>query len=415
MKIKDFIYSKKEKDYYTIRTIFGIKFRILQKRRMIKDSLDRALLAEKYFFDIFHKDLLTKANNSKNPLGTINEKLKGITHTPKYFWTTSDQNYLNLLFNVEPIKFEDKFEIDDTYIIWGIRPNIQHLKTLNYALELNKNVLFIEDSFLRSADTFVNAKAPEKYRKGISFTVDDLTCYFDATKVSRLEQMLNDKNLVVTEEQKLRAKKCIDKIIKNHLTKYNHQPIYEPKIGREGTEKILVIDQTYGDMSILKGLADENTFKIMLETAIRENPDADIIVKTHPDTMTGKKSGYYTDLKEQGNIYLQKAPVNPISLINYVDKVYVCSTQFGFEALMAGKEVHTFGMPFYANWGLTIDYQKLDRRNNTRSLEEIFYIAYILYSHYVSPKTGKVCEIEEAMDYLLELREEYWSDIKCKK
>ena len=91
------------------------------------------------------------------------------------------------------------------------------------------------------------------------------------------------------------------------------------------------------------------------------------------------------------------------------DKVYVCTTQFGFEALMCGKEVRVFGMPFYAGWGLTNDEQICERRTNARSLEEVFYIAYILYSHYVNPDTKKVCEIEEAMDYLLKLREEYFA------
>jgi capsular polysaccharide export protein len=90
-----------------------------------------------------------------------------------------------------------------------------------------------------------------------------------------------------------------------------------------------------------------------------------------------------------------------------VDKVYVCSTQFGFEALMCGKEVHVFGMPFYAGWGLTKDRQTCERRTNIRSLEEIFYIAYIMYSYYVNPEKKCRCEIEEAMDYLLNLREEY--------
>ena len=221
--------------------------------------------------------------------------------------------------------------------------------------------------------------------------------------------MLNDKNLIITEEQKLRARKCIDKIVETHLTKYNHQPIFEPQIGRKGVKKVLVIDQSYGDMSISKGWCCDETFEKMLECAIKENPDADIIVKTHPDTMTGHRGGYYTGIKEQDNIYTQTEPINPISLIKYVDKVYVCTTQFGFEALMCGKEVRVFGMPFYAGWGLTKDEQVCERRTNKRSLEEIFYLAYIVYTHYVNPEKGSKCEIEEAIDYLLELRKEYFS------
>ena len=100
-------------------------------------------------------------------------------------------------------------------------------------------------------------------------------------------------------------------------------------------------------------------------------------------------------------------PVNPYSLLEIVDKVYVCSTQLGFEGLMAGKEVHVFGMPFYAGWGLTVDAQRNPRRTNRRSLEEVFYIFYVLYTHWTNPETGRPCTIDESIDYLLDLREEY--------
>ena len=79
---------------------------------------------------------------------------------------------------------------------------------------------------------------------------------------------------------------------------------------------------------------------------------------------------------------------------------------------MAGKEVHVFGMPFYAGWGLTIDAQKNHRRTNTRTLEEVFHIFYILYTHWINGDTGKVCEIDESIDYLIRLREEYQKFIR---
>ena len=147
----------------------------------------------------------------------------------------------------------------------------------------------------------------------------------------------------------------------------------------------------------------------MLNAAINENPNADIIIKTHPDTMTGNRSAYYSHIKTHDNIYVYSDPINPISLIEYVSKVYVCSTQLGFEALMCGKETHVFGMPFYAGWGLSRDMQVCPRRTNRRSLEEVFYITYILYSYYINPFKECRCEIEEAADILLSLRDEYFS------
>ena len=35
----------------------------------------------------------------------------------------------------------------------------------------------------------------------------------------------------------------------------------------------------------------------------------------------------------------------------------------GFEALLRNKKVYTYGLPFYAGWGLTIDAMPIERRN----------------------------------------------------
>ena len=76
---------------------------------------------------------------------------------------------------------------------------------------------------------------------------------------------------------------------------------------------------------------------------------------------------------------------------------------------MCGKEVHTFGMPFYAGWGLTKDYIKCERRTNKRILEEIFYIAYIMKTKYVNPEKKCPCEIEEAINCIIKSRNEHFN------
>jgi capsular polysaccharide export protein len=402
MKALEKIFSLKNQDIYKIYNILGFKIKVENKYKKLEKALESQTST---LFDLCQDENIRKHVNSDfKP----KELLKKITKSPNYVWVDSTHNFLNILLKCDEFKYkENDFNSDEILLCWEIRPTPLNFSVLQKGIRENKQILYIGDSFLRSINTFADDKAKQRYQKGISFTIDDLTSYFDATRMSRLEQMINDKNLVVTDEQKQRARRCIDKIVETHLTKYNHQPIIEPKIGREGVPKVLVVDQSYGDMSIAKGLGSDETFEKMLECAIKENPDADIIVKTHPDTMTGNRGGYYTGLKQHDNIYTQTEPINPISLIKYVDKVYVCSTQFGFEALMCGKEVRVFGMPFYAGWGLTNDEQTCPRRTNKRSLEEIFYLAYIVYSFYVNPETQKECEIEEAMDYLLKLREEY--------
>lgn len=390
-----------------VLTILGLKFKFQNKKwYTVRCNADEKGIIRSEFINFVQDKIEEKCFGEKF---NMEKYLKGTIEPPCYLYVDSMHNYLNILLGTSEW-FSDKKEPatnNDYMFSWEIRPGEGNYNIIKYAYENNKKIIFAGDAFLSSVTTRAYKNEHPKYRKSIAFTFDDLTSYFDATRPSRLEQMLNDKRVIVSESERKRARKCIDKIVANHLTKYNHQPIYTPEIGRKGVNKVLVVDQSYGDMSILKGMGNDETFKNMLESAIRENPEADIIVKTHPDTIAGM-GGYYTGLKQKGNIYPITFPINPISLIQYCDKVYVCTTQFGFEALMCNKEVHVFGMPFYAGWGLTIDAQKCERRTIMRSLEEVFYIAYIMYSYYVNPEKKCRCEIEEAMDYLLKMRSEYF-------
>ena len=404
-----------ENEYTTkILTVLGLKIKFQNKKWYAKrvNSDEQGILRSK-FIDMVQDEIEAKYLNEKF---SMEKYLKETIETPSYLYVDSMHNYLNILLNTPEWSADKKAPVtnNDYMFSWEIRPGDGNYNIIKYAHENNKKIIFAGDAFLSSVTTRAYKNELPKYRKSIAFTFDDLTSYFDATRPSRLEQMLNDKWVIVSESERIRARKCIDKIVSNKLTKYNHQPIFTPNIGREGVKKVLVVDQSYGDMSILKGMGSDETFRQMLDCAIKENPDADIIVKTHPDTIAGM-GGYYTGLKQRGNIYPITFPINPISLIQYCDKVYVCSTQFGFEALMCNKEVHVFGMPFYAGWGLTIDAQKCARRTNTRSLEEIFYIAYIMYSYYVNPEKKCRCEIEEAMDYLLKMRKVHETEITSLK
>ncbi len=400
--------DKKHKIVY----ILGLKFKIRQVNKKVIEEFEdlKRQIAKQQDLIYENTQLIQQLYKKSSDVNTDFE------YAFSNYAVMSGGGHENLKYLFEQMDYlQDYYNIKQTpksAFVWGSAAWTPQADTIIYAMNQNIPLYKFEDGFLRSADTWCNTVVDKKYTTGISFTVTDSVHYFDATRSSRMEQLLNDKFLVISDEHKQRARACIDRIVETHLTKYNHQPIFEPKIGRDGVKKVLVIDQSFGDFSISRGLASENTFKEMLDAAIRENPDADIIVKTHPDTIAKgscRKTGYYSDLVAHDNVYTQTEAINPISLIKYVDKVYVCTTQFGFEALMCGKEVHVFGMPFYAGWGLTHDRQKCERRTNTRTLEEVFYIAYIMYSYYVNPEKQCRCEIEEAMDYLLKLRDEYFS------
>lgn len=296
----------------------------------------------------------------------------------------------------------------DLLCLWGFKNGYIRAKFLQEAIISQSPLLYLEDGFIRSIVPVNNKKALNKYKVGHSIIIDDLGLHINAKWKSRLERLLNS-DIKLTHEQLGRSRNLINIIVTNRISKYNHQPIFIPQIGREGRKKVLVIDQVYGDQSIYYGLANTETFANMLRSAIDENPHADIIVKTHPATKNSSQGGFYQNLNEK-NIYKITYDINPISLLQYVDKVYVCTSQMGFEAVLCGKEVHVFGMPFYAGWGVTNDRQVCVRRTRKRTLEELFYLIYIVYSKYVSYKTESICEIEQVLQEILELRSEYFKE-----
>ena len=93
--------------------------------------------------------------------------------------------------------------------------------------------------------------------------------------------------------------------------------------------------------------------------------------------------------------------LNPISLLQAVDEVYVVSSQMGIEALLCGKKVVCYGIPFYSGWGLTIDRGfGSSVRHKKRALEELFYAAYLKFTYYFNPATGKKSDLHGVLRYL---------------
>ncbi len=303
----------------------------------------------------------------------------------------------------------------DVVMGWGLRPSTY--KARAYAARRRLPYIALEDGFLRSLGLGVAGWPP------FSMVVDDIGIYYDTTRPSRLEQLVlaagNMPSEILAE-----AQKAIGLIVANRLSKYNHAPDFSDGLSSMPSEKkiILVVDQTFGDMAIQYGGADATTFEQMFQTALTENPDAEIWVKTHPDVLSGKKRGYLTDVFKQTNVRLLAEDVNPISLLQAVDKVYCVTSQMGFEALLCGKPVVTFGLPWYAGWGVSddrhADIGNLNKQNRRapRSLEQLFAAAYLQYSRYINPNTGEAGTIFDVMDYLAatrRLNEKLRGDLYC--
>lgn len=264
----------------------------------------------------------------------------------------------------------------------------------------------LEDGFIRSVGLGVEG-APS-----FSTVEDDTGIYYDATRPSKLENILNTYDFSSDDELMVKASEAIELIKKYHISKYNDSPDIDNSLinkyrithGQTHDKKILVIAQTSGDMSLKYGLAEKFDMYEMIQAAVYENPDATIYLKIHPDVLSGKKKSDIDIEKAKQSCIVIEENVNPLSLLKYFSKVYTKTSQMGFEALLLGKECVCFGMPFYAGWGVTDDRVTCERRQRTLGSDEIFAAAYILYTHYNNPYSNRPSTIIETIEELAELK-----------
>ncbi|WP_145577140.1 capsular polysaccharide biosynthesis protein [Yersinia mollaretii] len=277
--------------------------------------------------------------------------------------------------------------------VWGYRPTAD--KAVALAGAANLPVIRLEDGFIRSLGLGVTGCPP------LSMVVDTQGIYYDANRASSLETLIQDR--IGNQPFYADAQSAMQLIVEADLSKYNLAPPFcgEPPQG----DAVLVVDQTFGDMAVKYGNADAADFEAMLNAALEENPQAEIWLKIHPDVLQGKKSGYFEVIPKDPRIKLLAENVSPQSLLRHVSRVYVVTSQYGFEALLAGKTVRVFGQPWYAGWGLTDDRHPqasaLSARRGQASLQDLFSAAYFRYSRYIDPYSGQSATLFDVINGLL--------------
>ena len=283
-------------------------------------------------------------------------------------------------------------------VVWGRKQNNQ--RALQFAAGRELPVLYVEDGWIRSCS------ANPHSRVSYSLLVDQLGVYYDATTPSSLEQFLNlpdaEFSAACGQEQLQFASDCRQRIIDNNITKYNYCKMPDSlNLRGDGKPLVLVIDQTMNDASVIYGGMGADRFNSMLDTAIEENPDARVVLRTHPDVVAGQRKGYLETRAQTLGVEISAAGDNPLPWLKQAVTVYVGTSQLGYEALLCGCTVKVSGKPFYAGWGLTEDAQPIDRRTQQRSLDQIFYATHIHHARYFCPVTGKAWTLADCLDHVV--------------
>ena len=292
-----------------------------------------------------------------------------------------------------------------TWIGWGRKKSGLRAERLGH--RDGCGFLLLEDGFLRSFGLGRDGALPG------SILVDDVGVHYDATRPSRLELSLQEGQF--TDEELDEAGRIIDVLRKEGLSKYNTGLSVPDDFFEHGEDRVLLVDQTARDSSLTYGMVGAEAFSGMLEAALGENPEATIYVKTHPDVLAGHRKGCVPHI-DHGRVRWLTENWHPHDVLAHFDKVYVMTSLMGLDALVMGKEVHCFGLPFYAGWGLTKDRQKCPRRTRQCSLEELISCAFLRHARYINPETGEPGDFFDVARYVSRQKRmlRFWERLKGK-
>jgi capsular polysaccharide export protein len=271
-----------------------------------------------------------------------------------------------------------------TAVVWASRktPDLSA-----WASEHGVPLWHMEDGFLRSAGLGSDLTAPG------SLVLDPEGIYYDPSRPSRLEQLLQ--NTVFSATELTRARQLRELLVTSKISKYNLPAAGRLDITARPEQRVLLVPgQVADDASVRLGTQDVSDNLSLVRAVRRAHPDAYIVYKPHPDVLSGNRKGSLRDVADAPwDLVVGQVPM--AACLAAVHEVHTMTSLVGFEALLRGLPVTTYGQPFYAGWGLTHDLAPLARRSRRLSLDELVAGTLLRYPRYVSWSASCFCTAED--------------------
>ncbi|MCP4177422.1 MAG: capsular polysaccharide biosynthesis protein [bacterium] len=289
--------------------------------------------------------------------------------------------------------------------IWGVKDYYDEnlYKVISYLEKHAISFSRVEDGFIRSVNLGSAHYMP------YSLILDSRGIYYDSRKESDLENIYNNYDFNKSTNLFNRTSNLIKEIITLKISKYNHLCHDKLNINREGYDKVILIPgQVADDASIKYGGCGMDNEQLIAEVR-KNNPNSFLIYKQHPDVSAGYRLEGVEDNFIYNNCNLVLNNVSIDSCIDIADEIHTISSLCGFEALIRDKKVVTYGLPFYAGWGVTEDKQTCARRMRKLTVTQLVAGALILYPKYINPKTKQLCTVEIVIDRIIKEQKLYFS------
>lgn len=269
--------------------------------------------------------------------------------------------------------------------IWDGMPTSRRLATLARRVG-GGDCVSLGDGFLRSIH-------PGHMSEGaLSILIDPLASAHARSRRSELERMIEEGE-PLDDALRARARAGIERLRALGLSQTTPVPRGWGELPEPGY--VLVVDQARDDPAALGCGVDARRFREMLLAARAENAGKRIVIAAAP---SGRGHLGPADLAPGDEVV--PYPFNPWDVVERAERVYAVSALAGFEAALAGRQAHLFGLPFYAGWGFTEDRERCERRTARRSAEEVFAFSHLLCPTYYDPFADRLTTFEKTVDNL---------------
>ena len=247
----------------------------------------------------------------------------------------------------------------------------------------------------RYEDGFIRTLQSHGIREqGYSVVRDSRDLYFHYAHPTDLEALIAGNDLATQPGNLARTQAAIDLFKQRRITKFGIEPSGDFDLPF-ADPFLLVIGQVEHDQSIHHGSPHVKTNARLAEIARAENPGATIVYKPHPQVLIRPElvASHVDPVRPHVDHVLDSRNVALTDLLALRPHLYTITSGAGFEALIYGCKVTTLGGPYYAGWGLTDDRLDFPRRTVRRTVQDIFWSAYMNYTRFCDLERGTVVPV----------------------
>ena len=216
-----------------------------------------------------------------------------------------------------------------------------------------------------------------------SLVFDPCGIHFDATAPSRLETLLATGALDAPLCERAAGLRAMITACGIAGSRVDHVTLPSWNSGQRTV--VVVPGEDESSAAVVLGGGAVRTNRGLLAAVRATRPDAFVVYVPHPGAIVGDCHGHLA-AEAHGLADRIETGASFMACLARADEVHTMTSLAGFDALLRGVRVVTYGVPFYAGWGLTddraIDHPAWARRGRQLTLDQLCAAALLRYPRY---------------------------------